>query len=102
MLDTMAKLAELNSLLTRMQKITSDLQRELPHDDAGWLQAAKDVLVSAKVPQRVGVPAPARESLESYCDICGDGPFKNELGLQIHQGRQHKKETKARHRAAVS
>ena len=102
MLDIKSELEELSAHLRRSLEIVDALGNELPQDTVGWLDMAKSALVQDSMPTRTA-PLSTVATLPSAfaCEICGAGPFKNELGLQIHQGRNHKRETKARKRAAA-
>ena len=102
MLDIKSELEELSSHLARAQQIVTNLGNELPQDTVGWLDMAKIALVQDSLPARTAPLGTEEKAPGLYsCEFCGAGPFKNELGLQIHQGRNHKRETKARKRATV-
>lgn len=102
MLDIQAELEELSSLLTRAAEVVDGISTKFPQDTVGWLEMAKDALVQDSMAERAGISEPADNVSQLYsCDICEAGPFKNELGLQIHQGRSHKKETRARKRTVA-
>jgi hypothetical protein len=103
MLDIKSELEELSALLTRAREIVGSLDDQLPQDTVGWLDMAKTALVQDSLPVRTAPSKGASDGVSGLysCEFCGAGPFKNELGLQIHQGRNHKKETKARKRATV-
>lgn len=100
MLDIKSELEELSSHLSRAREIVDSLGNQLPQDTVGWLDMAKTALVQDSMPARVGSHPNVVQNSGTYsCETCGAGPFKNELGLQIHQGRSHKAEAKARKRA---
>lgn len=102
MLDIKSELEELSSHLARAQQIVNTLGNQLPQDTVGWLDMAKTALVQNSLPARTAPAGTASAAPGLYfCEFCESGPFKNELGLQIHQGRNHKKETKARKRAVA-
>lgn len=130
MLDTMKELTAARQVAVDMRDKASDLVEQIdrllaetPGDLGGMIDSIKERVLTAlatkeftqdydaqpstRTPAEAVALAPVRETPDEEaeagltCDVCGKTGIKNEAGMLIHMGRNHKKEAEKAKRARV-